>query len=130
MTVAIAYLMQKAQYVFPMIGGRKVEHLHSNIEALDVVLTAEHISKIEAVVPFDSGFPVNFMVSHVFLRKIFTVLSMFLNRETERLTTLHGTLPDSMTSGPLPKPYVLRTYKRAGLSTVACDTGYVYFCMK
>ena len=62
-------MMQKTLYVFPILGGRKVEHLHSNIEALDVVLTAEHISKIEAVVPFDSGFPVNFMVSHVLLRR-------------------------------------------------------------
>ena len=28
--VAIAYVMQKAPFVFPIIGGRKVEHLHQN----------------------------------------------------------------------------------------------------
>lgn len=62
-SVAIAYVMQKAPYVFPIVGGRKVEHLHANIEALDVVLTPEHIKKIEGAVPFELGFPANFIVS-------------------------------------------------------------------
>ena len=62
MTVAIAYLMQKAQYVFPMIGGRKVEHLHANIEALEIALAPEHVKEIEDVNPFDVGFPTNFIV--------------------------------------------------------------------
>ncbi|KAI0074597.1 aryl-alcohol dehydrogenase [Panus rudis PR-1116 ss-1] len=57
--VAIAYVMQKAPYVFPIIGGRKVEHLHKNIGALDVVLTEEHIKYLESIVPFDLGFPMN-----------------------------------------------------------------------
>ena len=56
-TVAIAYLMQKAQYVFPMIGGRKVEHLYANIEALEMTLSPEHMKQIEDVVPFDLGDP-------------------------------------------------------------------------
>ncbi|KAF8895210.1 Aldo keto reductase [Infundibulicybe gibba] len=42
--VAIAYVMQKVPYVFPIIGGRKVEHLLSNIEALEIALTDEHIA--------------------------------------------------------------------------------------
>ncbi|VDB94324.1 unnamed protein product [Peniophora sp. CBMAI 1063] len=57
--VAIAYVMQKTPYVFPIIGGRKVEHLRSNIGALEVALTPEHIKTIESVVPFDVGFPNN-----------------------------------------------------------------------
>ena len=61
-TVAIAYVMQKVPYVFPIIGGRKVEHLYSNLEALDIVLTEEHFKKIENVVPFDVGFPMDLMV--------------------------------------------------------------------
>ncbi|KDR81932.1 hypothetical protein GALMADRAFT_221816 [Galerina marginata CBS 339.88] len=44
--VAIAYLMQKTTYVFPIIGGRKVEHLLSNIEALDISLTDEQIKPL------------------------------------------------------------------------------------
>ncbi|KAI0354901.1 aryl-alcohol dehydrogenase [Trametes cingulata] len=59
--VAIAYVMQKVPYVFPIIGGRKVEQLKANIEALDVVLTDEHIKRLESAVPFDVGFPSNFI---------------------------------------------------------------------
>ncbi|EJF56937.1 Aldo/keto reductase [Dichomitus squalens LYAD-421 SS1] len=53
--VAIAYVMQKTPFVFPIIGGRKVEHLYQNIAALDVALTDEHIRKIEAAAPFNKG---------------------------------------------------------------------------
>ncbi|KII94700.1 hypothetical protein PLICRDRAFT_96611 [Plicaturopsis crispa FD-325 SS-3] len=59
--VAIAYLMQKAPFVFPAIGGRKVEHLHANIEALSITLTPEHIAYIESIFPFDAGFPATFI---------------------------------------------------------------------
>ncbi|KIK71548.1 hypothetical protein GYMLUDRAFT_33750 [Collybiopsis luxurians FD-317 M1] len=55
--VAIAYVMQKTPYVFPIIGGRKVEHLVSNLEALDISLSEEQIKELESVVPFDIGFP-------------------------------------------------------------------------
>ncbi|KIJ64507.1 hypothetical protein HYDPIDRAFT_111839 [Hydnomerulius pinastri MD-312] len=57
--VAIAYLMQKAPYVFPIVGGRKIEHLHANIEALQITLTQEHIKYLESIVPFELGFPHN-----------------------------------------------------------------------
>ncbi|KAF9054932.1 Aldo/keto reductase [Hymenopellis radicata] len=59
--VALAYVMQKTPYVFPLVGGRKVEHLVSNIEALDITLSAEQIAYIESVLPFDVGFPGNFV---------------------------------------------------------------------
>ncbi|KAG6816913.1 hypothetical protein H0H93_007639 [Arthromyces matolae] len=45
--VAIAYVLQKVPYVFPLIGGRKVEHLLGNIEALDIHLTDEQIKYLE-----------------------------------------------------------------------------------
>ena len=61
--VAIAYVMQKAPYVFPIIGGRKVEHMMANIEALKIKLSDEQVKFIESVLPFDVGFPVNFIVS-------------------------------------------------------------------
>ncbi|KAH8102188.1 Aldo/keto reductase [Cristinia sonorae] len=59
-SVAIAYVMQKSPYVFPVIGGRKVEHLMNNLEALDIALKPEHIAFIESVIPFDLGFPYTF----------------------------------------------------------------------
>ncbi|KAK0203288.1 NADP-dependent oxidoreductase domain-containing protein [Desarmillaria ectypa] len=58
--VAIAYVMQKTPYVFPLIGGRKVEHLASNLEALDVLLSPEHMKYLESILPFELGFPGNF----------------------------------------------------------------------
>ena len=63
MTVAIAYVMQKLPYVFPLIGGRKVEQLEANIEALNVALSEEHIKYLESILPFDPGFPHAYYVS-------------------------------------------------------------------
>ena len=61
-SVALAYLMQKTPYVFPIIGGRKVEHLHGNIEALGISLSDEQIKYLESILPFDPGFPTNMIV--------------------------------------------------------------------
>jgi len=55
--IALAYIIQKVPYVFPLIGGRKIEHLKGNIEALKVSLTPEDIKELEDAVPFDLGFP-------------------------------------------------------------------------
>ncbi|KAF9530346.1 Aldo/keto reductase [Crepidotus variabilis] len=55
--VAIAYLMQKATYVFPLVGGRRVEHILANMEALSISLSDEQIKLIEEQVPFEAGFP-------------------------------------------------------------------------
>ncbi|KAF7790603.1 hypothetical protein EIP86_001559 [Pleurotus ostreatoroseus] len=57
--VAIAYLMQKAPYVFPVVGGRKVEHLLANIEALEIALSPEQMAYLESIRSFDKGFPMN-----------------------------------------------------------------------
>ncbi|KAG1772370.1 NADP-dependent oxidoreductase domain-containing protein [Suillus occidentalis] len=55
--VAIAYILQKAPYVFPIIGGRKVEQLEANLECLAISLTPEQVKYLESIVPFDPGFP-------------------------------------------------------------------------
>jgi len=55
--VAIAYVMQKTTHVFPIVGGRKVEHLMANIEALSISLSPEQIEYLESIVPFELGFP-------------------------------------------------------------------------
>ncbi|THU88568.1 Aldo/keto reductase [Dendrothele bispora CBS 962.96] len=56
--VAIAYIMHKTTHVFPIIGGRKVEHLDDNIQGLQISLTAEQIKYLESEAPvFDPGFP-------------------------------------------------------------------------
>jgi diketogulonate reductase-like aldo/keto reductase len=60
--VAIAYHLHKLPYVFPIIGGRKVEQLKENIAALDISLTPEQVQRIEAAAPFDPGFPNSMIV--------------------------------------------------------------------
>ncbi|PPJ50938.1 hypothetical protein CBER1_06513 [Cercospora berteroae] len=60
-SVALAYVMHKAPYVFPIVGGRKVEHLKGNIEGLAVELTQEEVDAIEDAEPFDVGFPQSFL---------------------------------------------------------------------
>jgi aryl-alcohol dehydrogenase-like predicted oxidoreductase len=60
-SIALAYVMHKAPYVFPIIGGRKIEHLKANIEGLSVGLSDEEMDEIEAAAPFDIGFPLNLL---------------------------------------------------------------------
>jgi len=59
--VALAYVRAKAPNVFPIIGGRKVEHLKDNIRGLTIDLTPEQVKFLESVQPFDTGFPTNFL---------------------------------------------------------------------
>lgn len=59
--VAIAYIMAQAPRVFPILGGRKVEHLHDNIKALEIRLSEQQIEFLENVKDFDIGFPSNFI---------------------------------------------------------------------
>ncbi|KAI0478442.1 aldo/keto reductase [Xylariaceae sp. FL0804] len=60
-SVAQAYVMHKAPYVFPIVGGRTVEHLRGNIAALTVALDDEDVREIEAAAPFDIGFPASML---------------------------------------------------------------------
>ncbi|OJZ80605.1 hypothetical protein ASPFODRAFT_147303 [Aspergillus luchuensis CBS 106.47] len=55
--IAIAYVMAKAPNVFPLVGGRKVEYLHDNIQALSITLTKAQIEYLESVSPLDLGYP-------------------------------------------------------------------------
>lgn len=77
--------MQKTPYVFPLIGGRKVEHLASNLEALDILLSQEQIKYLESILPFDLGFPGNFFVCfRAFL--VFRLWFISSCRAPERIT--------------------------------------------
>ncbi|CAI6333818.1 unnamed protein product [Periconia digitata] len=58
--VALAYVMHKAPYVFPVLGGRKIEHMKSNIEALGLKLTREEMKEIDGAYGFEMGFPSDF----------------------------------------------------------------------
>ncbi|KAF7886296.1 hypothetical protein EAF00_010399 [Botryotinia globosa] len=60
-SVALAYVLKKAKYVFPIVGGRKIEHLKGNIEALSLELSDDDVKQIEESNAFDIGFPLNFL---------------------------------------------------------------------
>lgn len=60
-SVALAYVMQKTPYVFPIIGGRNIEHLKGNIEGLSLELSEDDIKEIEGANSFDIGFPHDFL---------------------------------------------------------------------
>ncbi|KAJ5502679.1 hypothetical protein N7463_005553 [Penicillium fimorum] len=61
--IALAYVLCKAPNVFPLVGGRKIEHLHDNIQALSIRLTDKQIEFLEAASTFDVGFPSNLIGS-------------------------------------------------------------------
>ncbi|KAI4202434.1 MAG: hypothetical protein LQ346_001992 [Caloplaca aetnensis] len=59
--IALRYVMHKSPYVFPIVGGRKIEHLKDNIDALRIELTDEEVDEIDKALPFDVGFPMNML---------------------------------------------------------------------
>jgi len=60
-SLALAYVMKKYPYVYPIVGGRKIDHLKGNIEALEVELSDEEIQEIDGATDFQVGFPMNFI---------------------------------------------------------------------
>ncbi|CAN9345804.1 unnamed protein product [Alternaria sp. RS040] len=66
LNVALAYVMQKVPYVFPIVGQRKVEHLKGSIDALRVALTEEEVARVEEAYEFDHGFPHTFLSGTLF----------------------------------------------------------------
>jgi aryl-alcohol dehydrogenase-like predicted oxidoreductase len=60
-SVALAYIIGRAPYVFPLVGGRTVDHIKGNIDALKLRLTEEDVKEIEAPYQLDLGFPHNIM---------------------------------------------------------------------
>lgn len=62
--VAIAYVMHKAPFVFPVLGGRRPEQIVGNIEALDISLTDEQMAFLDTATPLDPGFP-NYLIVRI-----------------------------------------------------------------
>ncbi|MCJ1302278.1 hypothetical protein MMC08_005081 [Hypocenomyce scalaris] len=60
-SVALAYVMHKTTHVFPVCGGRNIDHLKSNIEALGLELSEEEMKEIDKATDFDIGFPQSFV---------------------------------------------------------------------
>lgn len=60
-SIALAYVMNVMPDVYPIVGGRKVEHLKGNIEALKIKLTPDEIQEIQAGSKWSAGFPLDFL---------------------------------------------------------------------
>ncbi|KAL4773872.1 sterigmatocystin biosynthesis dehydrogenase stcV [Aspergillus nidulans var. acristatus] len=59
--VALEYVMDKAPYVFPIVGARKVSHIEGSIAGIGATISEEEIAEIESVYEFDFGFPHSFL---------------------------------------------------------------------
>ena len=59
--IALAYCMQKAPFVFPIVGCRSVHHLQNSIDALAVRLDDEDVAEVDDGYAFRHGFPHEFL---------------------------------------------------------------------
>lgn len=64
--IALAYCLQKTPYVFPIVGGRKVEHIQGSIDALSISLDDDDLTEIEEGYDFRHGFPHDFLQGSLF----------------------------------------------------------------
>lgn len=60
--VALRWLLEKPAVTSPIIGARKLEQLEDNLGCIDLVLSPEHVAKLDAVSEIELGFP------HTFIR--------------------------------------------------------------
>ena len=89
-SIALAYVMHKTPYVFPIVGGRTLEQLQGNIDALAVELSTEEIREIENAGSFEWGFPSEMYIREGQPRDIsgcFQVSDSWLNK-------MHGSFAD------------------------------------
>jgi diketogulonate reductase-like aldo/keto reductase len=100
-SIALAYIRAKYPYVYPIVGGRNIGHLKGNIEALGIELSDAEVGEIDGAVPFDVGFPMNFLFE-------------FLG-DTYKSTMTSGDVGLLKFSGNLESPPVLRGPKPHGL---------------
>lgn len=103
--IALAYVFHKTPYVFPIIGGRTVDHLKGNIEALSIQLSEEDIKKIETGYEFDTGFPHNFLSGSLFEGE--NIVPRTANGPADVWLTKHGGTFDWVEAPKPIKPAVL-----------------------
>ncbi|KAI9713559.1 MAG: hypothetical protein M1820_000941 [Bogoriella megaspora] len=92
-SVALAYIMHKYPYCYPIVGGRKVEHLEGNIEALSLELSEDDIKEIESAYPFEPGFPHGFLFRGVPWSSNLTGKDVFLTKVAAHIDTVSKVAP-------------------------------------
>lgn len=78
--------MHKAPFVFPVIGGRKFEHLQDNIKALSISLIQKQIEFLENQAPFEPGFPHLMIVSPPFQTAPYNELTRCLSKALDSVS--------------------------------------------
>ena len=112
--------MQKTPYVFPVVGGRKVEHLEQNLEGLDIALSEEQIKYLESVLSFDVGFPHNFIVSRMRSANMQRLYAhIYARRAMVRIMCFSKVLQPISRDGPASRRFVLPNERK---SYGACHT--------
>ncbi|MGL6343921.1 MAG: aldo/keto reductase, partial [Waterburya sp.] len=53
--LALAWLLAKGEEIIPIPGTKRQTRLHENISALDIVLTADELQQIEAIIPIGAA---------------------------------------------------------------------------
>ena len=65
--LALAWVMAKGEFIFPIPGTKRIKYLEENVGALNVSLTKDELASIDALFPKDSAaglrYPVNMMGS-------------------------------------------------------------------
>ncbi|KAG7439436.1 Aldo/keto reductase [Guyanagaster necrorhizus] len=116
-SVALAYVMQKARYVFPLVGGRKVENLVANLEPLDITLSKEQVEYLESVQPFDPGSP-NVMIGDGSSYNMFMATTAHMSKTKVSLSLRNHAAKRLPRIHRLKKPGQLRVFGRYMLTRV------------
>jgi len=58
--VALQWTRQQAFECIPIVGATKLEQLHENLRTVEVVLSQEHLKRLDEASAIDLGFPVKF----------------------------------------------------------------------
>ncbi|RDW56571.1 hypothetical protein BP6252_14076 [Coleophoma cylindrospora] len=66
LSIALAYVLHKSPYVFPLIGARKLEHIQGIVPGLGVALSDDDVELIDSAYEFDHGFPHTFLSGTLF----------------------------------------------------------------
>jgi aryl-alcohol dehydrogenase-like predicted oxidoreductase len=82
--VALAWLLARPQTVVPIIGARRLEHLHGNLAGLDVTLTSDQLRVLDEVSAPRLGYPAD------------------MNGQTRTMLQFAGTTVDGETSTVYP----------------------------
>ena len=69
--VALAWLLAQPGRHIPILGARKLSHLQDNLGALDVVLSPEHLARLDAASRIERGFPHDFLQSEGMTQFVF-----------------------------------------------------------